>query len=70
MNPKRWNVLKAAALGIVPGAIYSVYSGYAKGEFAEGSASGPAGFIIGGALACAALFALVAAVRNRMVRAR
>ena len=69
MNPKRWNVFKAAALGIVPGALYSLYSGYAKGEFAAGTASGAVGFVIGGIIACAALFALVAAVRNRVVRA-
>lgn len=69
MNSKRWNVPLAAAIGLVPGAIYSFYKGHANGEFEHGVASGT-GFIIGGAIACAALFALIAFIRNRMVKVR
>jgi hypothetical protein len=69
MKSKPWNVPLVAAIGLVPGAIYSFYKGHATGEF-EGGISSGVGFIIGGAIACAALFALVAFIRNRVVRAR
>ena len=69
MKSKPWNVPLVAAIGLVPGAIYSFYKGYWTGEF-EGGVSSGIGFIIGGAIACAALFALVAFIRNRVVRVR
>lgn len=68
MKPSEWNPLKAAGYGAFAGALFSIFNVISSNGYQSFPATYFVGYLIGGIVGGAFLFAVVAAIRNLFIK--